>query len=580
MRRRVPGVLLTVGLLLTAGCGLPLPTGVHEPGALPAEQRPGSGDMQVLPPGPRDDASADEIVRDFFGAQSDPADAHASAREFLAPELRSTWRDTGTVTVLAAGLTVSPVAGAPNSFRVTSSRLGQIGPDGAYAPSGGSVDELVQVRKGAHGRWLITRAPDGLLLSTADRDQSFHVRNIYYLAPPVAPSAEASHLVPDRVFLPATSDSPAGLVRRLIAGPSRALGDSALTAFPVGTTVRSVRSDALGQVTVDLSEQVGKATALQKEQMSAQLIWTLRGSPGLFSHLRLQSAGRPVSVGPAGSESDVQDRGDLASYDPDGLTAQALLYYIGGRRLRVLDPTNEPAADASGRQDVDAAAASPRGGSLALLTRGPKTSELRTGPPSGPFGLRATGPALSSPCWGSGERGVWFLDGGRVTLAPLDGRPVAVPVDGVAGLGPISGLRVSRDGVRVALVVGPPGAGQLLVGRLADRGGALRIVGLRSIAPDVSDVGALSWDSATSLVVLGDVSGLTGPVRVTVDGSSVALVNRVGLEQKHPVSLAAAPDRPLVVGAIFKGVLALFLDNGRYYAQEKGIVGEKPFYPG
>ena len=73
-----------LALLLTAACGLPLSHGVQEPGPVPAEQRQDDGDIQVLPPGPRDDASADDIVRDFFGAQSDPSNHHASAREFLA----------------------------------------------------------------------------------------------------------------------------------------------------------------------------------------------------------------------------------------------------------------------------------------------------------------------------------------------------------------------------------------------------------------------------------------------------------------------------------------------------------------
>src|SRR4051812_2329093 len=107
------------GAVLVAGCGLPLGGGVREPGQVPAEERVG-GDIQVLPPGPRDDASAVDIVRDFYGAQSSPVDAHASAREFLAPELRPKWRDNASVGVLDSGqLDVNAVTGQPNALRVT-----------------------------------------------------------------------------------------------------------------------------------------------------------------------------------------------------------------------------------------------------------------------------------------------------------------------------------------------------------------------------------------------------------------------------------------------------------------------------
>lgn len=572
MRRGLAVLLLS----LVAGCGLPLAGGVQEPGAVPAERR-ADGDIQVLPPGPRDDASADAIVRGFFGAQSDPSDAHASAREFLASDLRKRWRDTGPVSVFEPGLEVTAVGGASDSFRVTGTLVGRINDDGSYSPERGTIDVPVQLRKAARGRWVISAVPDGLLLSTADRDRSFRPRNVYFLAPSSGPTSPPSHLVPDQLFLPVTADTADALVRRLLAGPSRPLGDSATTAFPAGTTVRSVRRDASGLVTVDLSAQVGQAGALQKEQMSAQLVWTLRGISGDFTQLVLRSAGKAVGVGSPGSQNTLQDRDAYPSYDPDGLSARAPVYYIGGRRLRLIEPTTEPAGDASGRAAVDLAAASTRGRSLALLTQTGKRWELRTGPSSGPFSVRARGASLSSPSWGSGEQGVWFLSGGRVQLAPLSGPVLDVPVDGIGRFGPLSQLRVSRDGARIGLIAGVGPQRRLLVGRIRAVGDSLRVVGVRSVAPGVSDVSALSWESATSLVVLGRVSGVTAPVRVAVDGSSVSLINRLGLEQSAPLTIAAAPDRPLVVGVAGS---VLFQDNGRLYTREEGIIGYAPFYPG
>lgn len=561
--------------LLAAGCGLPLGSGVHEPGPVPAEERHG-GDVQVLPPGPRDDAPPVEIVRDFYGAQSSPANAHASAREFLAPEARARWRDNAPLGVLAGRLSIAPVAGQPTTFRVTGSIVAEIAADGSYNPGRKPVDLQVRVRQGPSGRWLITDVPAGLLLSAADRERSYRAHNIYFLAPPPAPGAAASHLVPDQVFLPVTADSADGLVQRLLAGPSRQLGDSVSTAFPAGTALRRpVVTSSSGEVTVDLTEQAGRAPALLREQMSAQLVWTLRGDPD-FSELRLLGAGRPFPRGPDGKPIV---RADFLPYDPDGLVPRAPLYYIGGRRLRLLDPSAGPEGPSS-LQVVDAAAASPRGGTLALLTQVGSGYEMRTGPPNGPFVLRVPAAKLSSPSWGSGEQGIWFLRGGRVTLAPVGARPIDVPVDGLNGLGPISRVRISRDGVRAGIIAGVGRGRRLLVGRVAMRNGALRIVRVRNIAPGVTDVSDLSWENATSLVVLGRAVGVTAPVRVAVDGSSVALVNRIGLEGKTPVTIAAAPKLPLVVGAVLgDGVQVLCRETGLLLVREPGV-GAQPFYPG
>jgi hypothetical protein len=167
-----------------------------------------------------------------------------------------------------------------------------------------------------------------------------------------------------------------------------------------------------------------------------------------------------------------------------------------------------------------------------------------------------------------------------VLLAPPNGRPVEVQVDDVERVGPVVGLRVSRDGARIALVAGVGRQRQLLVGRIRVAGARVQVVGLRAVAPGVADVSDVSWDSATTLVVLGRVSGPAAalPIRVAVDGSSVAPLLRVGLETTEPRSLAAAPGRPLVVAAAVRRQPVLFRDNGRLYVQE--AAGAAPFYPG
>jgi hypothetical protein len=167
--------------------------------------------------------------------------------------------------------------------------------------------------------------------------------------------------------------------------------------------------------------------------------------------------------------------------------------------------------------------------------------------------------------------------GNRVMLAPDAGRPHEVPVENVARLGPITGLRVSRDGARVGVIAGTGSSASLLVGRITFDQGAPRIVGLRPVAPNVHAVLDLAWDSATSLVVLGTQANLAAAIRVAVDGSAASLVVRLSLVEALQ-SIAAAPDRPLVVSALVNKQPALFRDNGQFYAG-KGP-GYAPFYPG
>ena len=579
--RRV-AALLALGLVLPA-CGLPLTSGIRNAQDRPAGQQQ-RGDIQVLPPGPSDDAAPDQVVRDFFGAQSSPDDGHARAREFLAPERRG-WKDSGPVQVFAGpALTVAPVGEAKNLFQVTGTRTGRIAADGSYTPVGGTLSVRVGLRQNERGRWVITEVPDGLLLSTADRDRSFKPYAVYFLASTTGQTSSTTHLVPDPLFVPVTADPADALVRRLLAGPSSALGDSADTAVPDATRLlKPVQTDANGVVTVDLSAQVGAAPPSQQEQLSAQLVWTLRGVASAFSKLRLRSAGRDLRVASSGDPAALQDRGDWASYDPDGLPARAPALYLSGRRLRSLDAglIGGPASDVGSDQAVDRAASAPRGGSFALLRNLGKRWQLSTGPVTGPFDVRWQARFLASPSFGSGDLGVWFSNGSQVLLAPSAGRPFVVPVEGVGRYGPVTALRVSRDGARIALVAGVGPARQLLVGRVRTIGGRIGVVGLRRVAPGLTDVRDVCWESATSLVVLGRTAGalLALPVRVAVDGSTVAPLIRVGLETSEPVSIAAAPGRPLVVGATINGQPVLFRDNGRSYAPEPGT-GTAPFYPG
>lgn len=586
------GSLLAVPLL--AGCGgLPLPSGVQQPGPVTAD-RAVAGEVQVLPPGPRDEDPPVEVVDGFLRAQSNPDDDHAIARQFLAAGVE--WDDSAGVAVIdPATLEVRADPSDPASVTVTAVRRATIGPDGAFSlEQGGPVVERFRLERDGLGRWRIAELADGLLLSAADVQRSFRAFDVYFLRDDLpggtpAPRSGQVDLVADRVFLPATDDPAPALVGALLRGPSASLQGAVSSALPADTELAAPVEQSAGIVTVDLGPQVSALPGPERARLSAQLVWTLRQGMGEdFLGLRLRSQGEPFDVpGVRG----VQERSAWNAFDPDRPSAQEA-GFVRDRALRALDGRLPLGPAAATALPVDEAAASPLDGRLALLTEVPEGVALRVGSATGPFGdpllLR---PGLTSPSWGSGRDGLWLLEGttgqvlrvpvpelGGATPAPPPGPVETVPVAGVDG--PVAAVRVSRDGARAALVVGAGAGRALWVGRVeAGPDGQVRIAGARRVAPGLTDVTDVAWETSTSLVVLARSRGSgVAPFRVSVDGS-VEEPLRLGGLSGRPVGLAGSAGRPLVVSTVDEqDRQLLFRDSGGLFREEGP--GSAPFYPG
>jgi hypothetical protein len=152
--------------------------------------------------------------------------------------------------------------------------------------------------------------------------------------------------------------------------------------------------------------------------------------------------------------------------------------------------------------------------------------------------------------------------------------------------GGLTGVGVSRDGSRVALVVGRGASARLVVGAVTgvDRIQAQRpepdtvsVVGEYEVLPDLRGVRDVAWADAVTLTTLGRDAGL--PLRVldvTVDGFDVGAIE----PDSDVVTVASAPaqraDSLLVVGTA----------DGRLegYTSGRGWVelgpGSDPAYPG
>ncbi len=573
-------LLAVLALLSVTACGgLPLPEGVRGARGVGAGQVDTGGGIVVVPPGPQPGSTALQLVQDYLFALSvSPEGGHAVAREFLAPGV-ACCTSTEAVVYSLPTLTINVVNGDATALRVKFESLARIDADGAYhleAEDAGATFRVVRVGKDLR----LSEVPTALWLRSTDVARTFTPYDVHFLAR-TSGGGTGARLVPDRVFLPSTAEPGQALVDALLRGPTSDLEPAVDSAAPVGTTAR-VRADG-GLAVVDLSPQVLSLETRARQRLSAQLVWTLVPA---FTGVRLTVGGRPFEVDGAGAVAGaVQDRGDWTEFDPAGVAANAPLMFLDARRVRSLDRELPDSAVTDGRLAVDAAASSPTSGQLGLRTRlASGLDEVRTGPLGGPFGdpvLARRG--LTALSWGPGEQGLWVLEPGRRAVVwripgpdADDRTPQAVPYEQPRGTGPLTALKVSRDGSRIAMVFG----GRLHVGVVVPTPEGVRIATIARISSELVGVIDVAWQSGTSLVVLGSFESAEQPfpASVAVDGSSFSVVQRP-LVGAVAVEIAAAPRRPIVVAADADGRRQLFRDNGTLFrlAQSRGSA---PFYPG
>lgn len=581
MRARLAAVL--VALLLLPACGLPLPQGVQSAGDVqPVRDEPGA--LRVIPPGPQPGASPEQIVRGFLIAQSSPDENHARAREFLAPGTR--WDDEQGALIYRKKELLPDDDGDPLTFSVRFDPTARIQPTGGVTLDTVPVDVPFVVARMPSGEYRLTQVPNGLFLTEAERERSFESYDVYFLARGLD-GQPTERLVPEPVFVPETADRAAALVAALLLGPTVPLTAAVQTAIPPATELAApvaVGDDNV--VTVDLTAEVRALSQPQRQQLAAQFVWTLVPA---FTGVRLLVERAPLEIDGAG---EVMTRTDWRDFDPVGISPSAPLYYVQGRKLRSLDSTL-PANPATrpGPFVVDEVAVSPADGAVGVLSRSAGMDAVRIGTVDGPFGepvLRR--PDLASLSWGPGEQGLWLIERGRTPsiclLAPPGAAqradPCDVTYDRPPGSGELSALQVSRDGARAALIFGSGAGRQLYVGQIVPAAGGPRIaVSPDPVAPALTNVTDVAWQSGTSLAVLAAPSpGETQVVLLTVDvnGATRPVVfQRQGIEGE-PRSVAAAPGRPLVVSADVDGQSRLYRDSGQLFKDVAS--GSQPAYPG
>ncbi|MGP9020503.1 LpqB family beta-propeller domain-containing protein [Streptomyces sp. BR1] len=591
--------------------------------AVQASQRADS-QVQVYAVPPREGAAADEIVAGFLEAMTSDDPQFATARKYLTPQAARAWKPDLATTVLADGPNPEPNRtndkgdSSSFTFTVTGKPVAVVDKQHAYQPARPKTtynETIHLVRESGPGgkEWRIDSLPEGLLLGQSDFQRIYRSVNKYYFA-----SGQERLLVADPVYVRQRNDPETQMnlvtqtVMTVLEGPTNWLRPVVSSRFPSGTELKegttALSFDDRNALKVPLNERASNVGGAQCRKMAAQLLFTLRDLTATrVSQVELDRAN--------GSQLCVLS-GDQADYAPDHISPNPGQYFLDsqGRLARMRDTVRDStdSTDTSGGTDGDvvtqqvagplgrgeqklrtvavarderqAAGVGTDGRSLyvaSIVSDGELVKTLVTSQSKDP-----AKDGLSAPSWdGRGDLWVADRDPDHSRLLRLEkgaGQPQEVDVAGLNGAR-IEQVRMSADGVRIALLVAEGGHTTLRIGRVERIGDPehpqVSVVELRPGAPQMEDVTAVSWAGRSRLVVVGKESGgLQQQLRyMQTDGSTSAAGNVPGANRVTEIAAADDERLPLVAHSKEDGIVRL-PPGANWKTAVK--TGSSPVYPG
>jgi hypothetical protein len=579
-------VVLLLGAL--AGCASIPTSGPVKAGGDLRLQRADDG-VSVIGEPPRPGATPSQIINGFLDSSADFQNDHEVARLFLTTAASRGWRpQAGTQVYDKTELSVEQSSADASTFVFDAPAVGDIAGDGEYRRAEVAEPVIQQFRLArVNGQWRIAELDDGLLLSSSELTDTYRQVSLYFLAP------SGVTLVPDTVLIPELPGLSTKVVARLLRGPTASLRGAVDTAFPEGTSL-DVSSVPVtdGVATVQLDDLALKADDTARQQMSAQLVWTLKQLAGVTA-VRIRVSGEDLQVNGAGA---VQQATEWATFDPDFLSSNLSAYVeLDGRIGRYLEGRFIPVPGVGGpeKQAVRSPAVSLDTQRLAVVSADRTRVLVGAMQPDARLEVRIDGGAdsdFSSPSWDR-DKGLWVVDraGGALWfLADGATRAQRVAVPSSTDGQPIQRVRISRDGARVALLVGTGRQARFMIGVVrrvetadpqVEGGERLSLASVVEPLPGLLDVRDLAWADATHVEVLGSLVGASlRPYEVSVDGWRFPDIEPAP-GPGEAVSIAAAPplgDTALVVGTSV-GRLWQFTSSSGW--EELGP-GTQPAYPG
>jgi hypothetical protein len=473
-------------LALIAGCAqIPRTSSVKEVGPI-QEQNDGLGQVDFLPSGPQPGATQDEILKGFIQAQVSPQNDYQVARDFLATSLRTKWNPDASVTV-DTGSNRDYETADENQKMLTLTPVAFVDADGSYTRAESSVgiqQHYTFVKQ--KGQWRISKAPNGVIIDSSRFPSVFAPHSLYFFSP------DLSYLVPDERWFP---NSPASLqtrvVKELVQGPAKWLAGAYVTAFPQGSQLTSDSVTVTGgEADVDLNSTAGAADATTLTRMQLQLSESLASVAGI-NDVRISIEGVQRSVSGTLSPQPVQD----PTVDSNALVLR------GGKFGMLSGSTVTEIPDVSAKvEGLDPLAATLSADHRTAVVLGANASWVVRADADNPIELDPRlgriAPTLDPD--GYAWSAVSGVPSALTVLAP-SGAPTTLTV-AWPDAGSVAGIAMSRDGTRLAALVGTDSGMDIMVA------GVVRTSAGRpeSVSTPIN-LGPVTGGKATSLTWLDDL---------------------------------------------------------------------------
>ncbi|MGW3940714.1 LpqB family beta-propeller domain-containing protein [Streptomyces phaeochromogenes] len=606
--RRRPVRLVTYGVcgaVLLTGCAS-MPDGGDLRG-VEASQRP-DPQVRVFAMPPRENAQPEEIVQGFLEALTSDDPGFETARKYLTGEASKEWRPNQSTTVLADGPnTAAEHSGSREAtgdyvYSLTGTRVAKVDSQFAYEPAAGTYNELVHLakykEKDGSRQWRIDELPQGLVMGKSDFQRNYLSVNKYYFASNTSGrSDDQLGAVADPVYVREQVDPVTQMVRSVLKGPTSWLKPVVRSSFPTGTAlkkgVKTLAPDDQNRLTVPLNDKADRIGQSVCTEMAAQLLFTLEDlTPTGIDEVVLQRSDGTQSCALRASKAEI--------YVAHGPAKRAEYeYFIDGekRLVRIAstgseqEPEPVPGALGDGDKALRSAAVSrdeDTAAGVSLDGRSLYVGSLASGGSLGEPVLRSKAKSeddgLTTPSWdASGD--LWVADrdpksSKLLLLTKGAGDPLVVTTPGLEGR--IEAVRVAADGVRIALIVRKDDRTTLLLGRIERQNGSdgkpsVSIHELRSVAPQLEEVTAMSWAGDSRLVVVGREARVVQQIQyVQVDGSTPvgpAPAALTGVKE-----IAASEDERLPLVAHSEDGIVRLSSGSQWQTVVK--TGMAPVYPG
>ncbi|NLE80682.1 MAG: MtrAB system accessory protein LpqB [Rhodococcus sp.] len=581
---------LAVGLLaliLVGGCAsLPDSSAPQAIGTIAVDS--GVPDVEAPTPG----REPNLLLRDFFEASTAPANGHLAARQYLTPGVSGKWDDAASTTIVDK-IDVLPEQrnDERSTYTIRANKVGRLEPGGLYVPEEGSFETEIGLVK-VDGEWRIDQLPAGVIMDRTQFLNSYERKSLYFLDP------SGSTVVPDPRWVSGVqAQMVSALVGLMIDGPNPVLEPAVRNALD-GASVRGPITKAdgrtrqvgvgLGGVRIDF-EGLGDLDEQARREFAAQVVWTLANSDISGPYVILAD-GEPLDERfPNGWTT-----ADVASMNPSATPgADVGLHALrDGTMVKVVDSNVTPVSGFFGTADSLRSVGLSANGDLvaAVSDTGRAPPEPTNALMVGTYGQAAApaleGGAITRPTWAPDGSAVWAVINGntvvRVLRDPGTGRLSVVNVEAgeVASLGTnITEMRLSRDGVRAALIVD----GKVYTAVVVEGpDGTFSLTNPRPVALGLgSPALSLDWSDGKSIVVARAAND-TPVVQVAVDGSRMdALPSRNLTTPVISVDASSSTEFVADSRAVFK--LSRNDPGGdRYWREVPGLTGIEavPILPG